>query len=128
MAQHPRSAHRSLTAVVVAAATTGCTAAQTDILSVSDARQDLVMAALIAPGDRQIRALKERLDRELPELEQRLLNLQFEDTPFWQVSSLPPPPSHTPRPRAAVWLRLWLCLRLSRGTPGHGLLDETLLS
>jgi hypothetical protein len=103
MAQHPRSAHRSLTAVVVAAATTGCTAAQTDILSVSDARQDLVMAALIAPGDRQIRALKERLDRELPELEQRLLNLQFEDTPLWQVSSLPPPPlPHPPSPRRCV--------------------------
>ena len=58
---------------------------RTDILSVSNAKQDLVVAAMIAPEDRQIRKLKEQVEHDLPLLEQRLLDLQFEDTPFWQV-------------------------------------------
>jgi tetratricopeptide (TPR) repeat protein len=60
-------------------------AMRTDILSVSNAAQDLRLALMIAPNDRQILKLKEQVEHDLPLLEQRLLDLQFHDAPFWQV-------------------------------------------
>ena len=58
---------------------------RTDILSVSNAKQDLHMASIIAPNDRQIAALKAQVEADLPQLEQKLLDLHYRDKPFWTV-------------------------------------------
>jgi hypothetical protein len=58
---------------------------RTDILSVSNAKQDLHMASLIKPGDPQIEALRAQVEADLPQLEEKLLALHYRDTPFWTV-------------------------------------------
>lgn len=58
---------------------------RTDILSVSNAKQDLHMASLIKPNDPQIEALKAQIEADLPVLEEKLLALHYRDTPFWTV-------------------------------------------
>jgi hypothetical protein len=58
---------------------------RTDILSVSNAKQDLNMASIIKPNDPQIEALKAQVEADLPQLEEKLLALHYRDKPFWTV-------------------------------------------
>eukprot|EP01043_Picozoa_sp_COSAG02_P060962 COSAG02_NODE_8081_length_2719_cov_7.817939_1_plen_331_part_00 len=58
---------------------------RTDILSVSNAKQDLHMASIIKPNDPQIEALKAQVEADLPQLEEKLLALHYRDKPFWTV-------------------------------------------
>lgn len=58
---------------------------RTDILSVSNAKQDLQMASIIKPNDPQIEALKAQVEADLPQLEEKLLALHYRDKPFWTV-------------------------------------------